>query len=478
MTLSGIWDEQRDLKTEPWNTFAKSCFRALEEPYQLCDGELLTRQRAFESNARAYPRKIPLALKRGWGIYLEDVEGRTFVDCLACAGALALGHHHAEIQEAIERFLRSGTPFQTLDLTTPLKDEFVQELLGIFPTPFSRAAKVQFCGPTGTDAVEAAIKLAKIATGRSGILAFQGAYHGMTLGALGLMGNVAPKSFVGPLSAGVQFLPFPYSYRCPFGLGREAGEQAGLAYISSVLRDPESGVPKPAAVIVEVVQGEGGAIPASDAWLQELRRITSEAGVLLIVDEVQTGLARTGSLLAFQRSGITPDIVVMSKAIGGGLPLSVVVYDQTLDTWGPGAHAGTFRGNQMAMAAGLATMKFVRRHRLDKHAWQAGERFTGQLAQLQEECPFVGDVRGRGLMIGMEIVEPGHDSDVACPPPTSPVLARLLQEACLRRGLIVELGGRDGATMRFLPPLVISEEELDHVFRVVRTACEDVAKAS
>ena len=268
--------------------------------YEFTESPLLQRQQQQESNARSYPRRIPLALKRARGIYVEDVEGRQFIDCLAGAGTLALGHNHPVVVEAIQRVLADELPLHTLDLTTPVKDRFVQDLFGILPEALCREAKVQFCGPTGTDAVEAALKLVRTATGRSTVLAFQGAYHGMSLGALSLMGSHGPKQPLGALLGnGAQFMPYPYDYRCPFGLGGEAGVKANLHYLENLLLDPESGVPLPAAVILEVVQGEGGVIPADIEWLKGVRRITEQAGVALIVDEIQSGFARTGRMFAF-----------------------------------------------------------------------------------------------------------------------------------------------------------------------------------
>lgn len=436
---------------------------ALTHPYTFEPNALLERQAARESNARSYPRRIPLALKRAHGIYVEDTEGRVFIDCLAGAGTLALGHNHPVVIEAIQQVLKDGLPLHTLDLTTPVKDRFVQDLFDILPTEFARDAKVQFCGPSGADAVEAALKLVKTATGRGTMLAFHGAYHGMTQGALHLMGSLGPKRPLNSILQGVQFLPYPYDYRCPFGLGGEVGIQAGLRYIETVLNDPEGGVPHPAGMIFEVIQGEGGVIPAPDAWVRGVRDLTTKADIPLLLDEVQSGFGRTGKMFAFEHAGITPDVVVLSKAIGGSLPLSVVVYRGELDKWKPGAHAGTFRGNQMAMATGSATIRFLRTEGLHEHARQVGDRLSNGLKQLQRDFPQIGDVRGRGLMVGVEIIAPEEIHDNATKPPAAPVLARAIQTECLRRGLIIELGGRHGSVVRFLPPLIITERQIDHV---------------
>ena len=445
------------------------------EPYVFAETPLLRRQQQRESSARTYPRRIPIALRRGSGAYVEDTEGRVFIDCLSCAGALPLGHNHPVVTEAIQRALADELPLQTLDLTTPTKDAFVEELFQLLPAAFASRAKVQFCGPTGTDAVEAALKLVKTATQRSSMLAFHGAYHGMSQGALALMGNLGPKSKVGSLGGQVQFLPYPYSYRCPFGLGGEAGEAAGLAYVRTVLGDPESGVTKPAGMILEPIQGEGGVIPASAGWMQALRELTAAHDVPLILDEVQTGIARTGTFFAFQHAGVVPDVLVLSKAIGGGLPLSVIVYRDALDTWQPGAHAGTFRGNQLAMATGLAALRFIRAERLDLHAAIMGERLMEKLRRLQQRHGFLGDVRGRGLMIGVEIVDPTGARGADGSPLAKPILAAALQRACLGLGLILEVGGRFGSTLRLLPPLIVDATQIDHIAQILETAVERVS---
>ncbi|MFB0703468.1 aspartate aminotransferase family protein [Pseudomonas protegens] len=442
-----------------------------ETLYQFDESPLLARQNRQESNARSYPRRIPLALKRASGIHVEDVEGRRFIDCLAGAGTLALGHNHPVVIAAIQQVLADELPLLTLDLTTPVKDQFVQDLFGLLPEALAAEAKIQFCGPTGTDAVEAALKLVRTATGRSTVLSFQGGYHGMSQGALSLMGSLGPKrALAGLLNNGVQFLPFPYDYRCPFGLGGAEGVKVNLHYLENLLTDPEAGVALPAAVIVEAVQGEGGVIPADLEWLQGVRRITEKAGVALIVDEIQSGFGRTGKMFAFEHAGIIPDVVVMSKAIGGSLPLAVMVYRDWLDTWQPGAHAGTFRGNQMAMATGSAVMRYLKEHRVPEHAAAMGERLREHLLILQRDFPQLGDIRGRGLMLGVELVDPAGVPDAQGHPPQHARLAPLVQRECLKRGLILELGGRHGAVVRFLPPLVITAAQIDQVAQIFSKA--------
>ncbi|MQR97310.1 aspartate aminotransferase family protein [Fictibacillus phosphorivorans] len=436
----------------------------------------LKQQEKRESNARSYPRRIPIAIEEAEGIYVKDADGKTYIDCLAGAGTLALGHNHPVVIDAIEKVLHDKRPLHTLDLTTPVKEEFVSEVFDSLPPEFAKRAKIQFCGPTGGDAIEAAIKLVKTATGRRSILSFQGGYHGATHGTMALSGNLGPKQNVQGLMPDVHFMPYPYEYRCPFGIGGEDTWKISANYIENLLYDPESGILPPAAMILEVVQGEGGSIPAPVEWLREIRRITKERNIPLIIDEVQTGIGRTGELFAFQHAGIVPDVVVLSKAIGGSLPLSVVIYDRELDKWGPGAHIGTFRGNQMAMAAGTATLRHIRQNNLSQHAVELGEKLMLELSILQNEIPEIGDVRGRGLMVGAEIVNPRIPTGLKGTYAANPELASRIQRECFNRGLILEVGGRHGSVVRFLPPLIITEEQLDEVIAIFTDAVRAAIK--
>ncbi|MFJ4903012.1 diaminobutyrate--2-oxoglutarate transaminase family protein [Streptomyces sp. NPDC088727] len=413
---------------------------------------ILRRQAMRESAARTYARSLPIVPVRARGLTIEGADGRRYLDCLSGAGTLALGHNHPVVLEAIKKVLDSGAPLHVLDLATPVKDAFTTELFATLPREFAENARIQFCGPAGTDAVEAAFKLVRAATGRSGLLAFTGAYHGMTAGALAASG--------GAEDVRVTRLPFPQEYRCPFGVGGERGARIAARWTETVLDDPKSGTPTPAGMILEPVQGEGGVNPAPDSWLRRMRDITAARSIPLIADEVQTGVGRTGAFWAVEHSGIVPDVMVLSKAIGGSLPLAVIVYRSELDTWQPGAHAGTFRGNQLAMAAGTATLAYVRENRLAERAGTLGARMLASLRALAADHPCIGDVRGRGLMIGVELVDPEAapvDKGSAAPP--DPALAVAVQQECLRRGLIVELGGRHSTVVRLLPPLTLTDEQ-------------------
>ncbi|MFD4508540.1 diaminobutyrate--2-oxoglutarate transaminase family protein [Streptomyces sp. NPDC058457] len=473
---------------------------------------ILRRQSARESRARTYARALPIVPVRARGLTIEGADGRRYLDCLSGAGTLALGHNHPVVLEAIRKVLDSGAPLSVLDLATPVKDAFITELFRTLPPGLADRARVQFCGPAGTDAVEAAFKLVRAATGRTGILAFTGAYHGMTTGALAASG--------GADDVRVARLPYPQDYRCPFGVGGPRGAELAARWTETVLDDPKSGIPLPAGMILEPVQGEGGVIPAPDDWLRRMRRLTADRSIPLIADEIQTGVGRTGAFWAVEHSGVAPDVMVLSKAIGGSLPLAVVVYRDDLDVWEPGAHAGTFRGNQLAMAAGTATLAHVRENALAERAGLLGSRMLTQLRGLQDDFACVGDVRGRGLMIGVELVDPegeeltggaedraketneakGVTGDAEArgaggalrarggalsewdgearprPRPAAPELASAVQRACLERGLIVELGGRHAGVVRLLPPLTITDEQAAAVLDRLADAVAAVAR--
>jgi diaminobutyrate-2-oxoglutarate transaminase len=511
---------------------------------------ILRRQAARESAARTYARALPIVPVRARGLTIEGADGRRYLDCLSGAGTLALGHNHPVVLEAIRKVLDSGAPLHAPDLATPVKDAFITELFRTLPTGLADHARVRFCGPAGTDAVEAAVELVRAATGRTGILSFTGAHHGMTTGALGASGEA--------FDAREGRLPYPQDYRCPFGIGGAQGAELAARWTESVLDDRRSGVPDLAGMILEPVQNEGGVIPAPDAWTRRMRQITAARSIPLIADEVQTGVGRTGAFWAVEHSGVTPDVMVLSKAIGGSLPLSVVVYRDDLDACEPGAHPSTFRGNQLALAAGTATLAYVRENELAERAADLGTRMLAQLRELAWGFTCVGDVRGRGLMIGVEMVDaeggsgceaagggrgcdvggggatssrvaesdgvgiwlpgvPGSADDGACPSwvpgieggvgspswgpgaadgvspylgagpgttrnpcaaplPAAPELAAAVQRECLRRGLIVELGGRHSSVVRLLPPLTISDEQAAAVLDRLSDAVEAVAR--
>jgi diaminobutyrate-2-oxoglutarate transaminase len=442
---------------------------------------ILDRQRRRESAARSYARHLPIVPVRAEGMTVTGADGREYLDCLAGAGSLPLGHNHPAAVEAIRRVLDASAPMHVLDLATPIKDEFTDTLLGCLPPELARDARIQFCGPSGADAVEAALKLVRTATGNTGLIAFAGAYHGMTSAALAASGNTSARTPAKVSDAGITRLPFPQDYRCPYGVGSVEGARIAAEQLRRLLDDPCSGLTPPAALIVEPVQGEGGVIPAPDEWLRAVRETTRQHGVPMVADEVQTGLGRTGELWGVDHAGVVPDVMVLSKAVGGGLPLAVIVYRAELDRWSEGAHAGTFRGHQLAMAAGTATIKYIREHDLATRARKVGEQLSYTFREAAEGIPAIGEVRGRGLMLGLELVDPDAGPDALGARPAAPELARAVRSEALDRGLLVELGGRHGAVMRLLPPLTITDAQAERVAEIVIasiTAAVDAASWS
>ncbi|MFD7921487.1 diaminobutyrate--2-oxoglutarate transaminase family protein [Streptomyces sp. NPDC059740] len=433
-----------------------------------CEG-VLRRHCPRESAARTYARALPVVPVRARGLTVEAADGRRYLDCLSGAGVLALGHNHPVVLEAVRAVLDSGAPLQVLDLATPVKDAFVEELLACLPPALAAHGRIRFCGPAGTDAVQAALGLVRAATGRPGVLAFSGASHGTTTGAPAVSGGIPPADTC------VSHLPYPHSYRCPFGVGGDRGAGLSARLVQSVLDDPGHGVPLPAGVVLEPVQGEAGVIPAPDAWLRRMRQLTAARDLPLVVDEVQTGVGRTGAFWGVDHAGVVPDVMVLSGAVGGSLPLAAIVHHEDLDAGAPGAPTGTFRGNQLAMAAGRATLAHVRRGDLAAHAAGLGARMLRSLRELPARHRCVGDVRGRGLMIGVEIVDPEAADTTGAPPP-APELALAVQQACLQRGLIVELGGPHHSVVRLLPPLTLTDEQADAVLDRLADAVEATAR--
>jgi diaminobutyrate-2-oxoglutarate transaminase len=412
--------------------------------------EMLAEQEQLESSARSYPRSVPIAIEAGRGATMRDADGNTFIDFFGGAGVLNVGHNHPDVMRAAAE--QQDKLVHALDFPTTPKLRLMRKLKGLLPGRLRDSARFHFGGPTGSDAIEASLKLTRAHTGREAVIAFQGSYHGMTAEALSVTSDVG---FGGPTSTSVHFMPYPYCYRCPLGLKPDSCELACARLLDTSLEDPHSGIPTPAAVLVEPIQGEGGTIVPPDGYLTELRRITHKHDVPLICDEIQTGFARTGTMFAVEHDGITPDVMTLSKALGGiGYPISCIAYDSKLDTWKQGAHIGTFRGHQIAMAAGFAAIEFMQEVDLSAHAARLGELTLELLRDAQDTLPSVGDVRGRGLMIGIELV---RDRDSKQP---WPEMATQIRTECFHRGVIIEVGGHYGNVARFLPPLVISRKLL------------------
>lgn len=408
--------------------------------------ELLDEQAELESRARSYPRSVPLALEEGRGATMRDADGNTFIDLFGGAGTLNVGHSNPAVAAAASD--QQQRLVHALDFPTRPKLRLLRKLKALLPGRLRQTGRFHLPGPTGTDAVEAALKLTRAHTGRSGVIAFQGSYHGMAV--------TSDLSYARPEATPVQYMPYPYCYRCPLGLKRESCGLACARLVETAIEDPHSGTPTPAAVIMEPVQGEGGTIIPPRGYLAEIRRITREHDVPLIFDEIQTGFARTGTTFACEHDEVTPDVMTLSKALGGmGYPLSAVAFDGALDSWEPGAHIGTFRGHQVAMAAGGAAIDFMREMDLAGHAAALGAYALTLLREAAGDLTSIGDVRGRGLMIGVELV---RDRETREP---WPELAAAVRRLCCERGAIIEVGGHYGNVARFLPPLVISRTLLE-----------------
>ncbi|MHA6795966.1 aspartate aminotransferase family protein [Pseudonocardia bannensis] len=431
--------------------------------------ELLERQSRRESNARVYPRHLPIAIDEAAGSFVRDLDGNVFIDFLTGAGVLSLGHNHPELVAAVTGQL--GRLTHGLDFPTPAKDAFTTAQLSMLPAAMRDRMKLHFCGPTGANAVDAALKLCKTATGRGDVVSFQGGFHGTTHAAMALTGLVAHKRPVANGVPGVHFFPYSYCSRCPMGLHPDLCATNCIGLLERSLGDPNGGVPLPAAVVLEMVQGEGGVIPARPDFVRRLRALTRELDIPLVVDEVQTGCGRTGTWFAFEQYDIEPDVIIASKALSGiGAPVAIIIYDERLDAWAPGAHTGTFRGNQLAFAAGAETVRIVRRDDVLANVRARGEQLEQLLGELRSH-PWVREVRGRGLMWGVELADPLDGRPAGA-------LAQAIQTQALRHGLILELGGRDDGVVRMLPPLNVTAEVISEACAILLDAFEQCAPPS
>ena len=395
--------------------------------------------REVESNVRSYCRSFPAVFDRAKLHAVFDEEGNEYIDFLAGAGALNYGHNNDRIKQAVLEYLSRDGIAHSLDLYTGAKRRFLEKLREVILLPRKLDYRVQFTGPTGTNAVEAAMKLARMVTGRSNVISFTNGFHGMTAAALSATGSKNKRAVAGIPLCHVTHLP----YEGYFG---ESSESLGL--LERLIDDPSSGIDHPAAIIVETVQAEGGVNVASVGWLRQLEQLARERGVLLIVDDIQAGCGRTGSFFSFERAGLEPDIVCLSKSIGGlGLPLALVLLRPELDQWEPGAHNGTFRGNNLAFVAAAAALDFWTTSGFEESIEQKGRlvarHLEGIVAQLR---PIRLRHRGIGLIHGLEF--------------SSGDLAQRASRIAFSKRLIVETCGPGDAVLKVLPPLTIDEGAL------------------
>jgi diaminobutyrate-2-oxoglutarate transaminase len=407
----------------------------------------------LESQVRSYCRSFPTIFKRASGSHLYDEAGRAYLDFFAGAGTLNYGHNNPLFKERLLAYVQDDGVAHALDMATVAKGAFLERFHDIVLAPRGLCYKVQFPGPTGTNAVEAALKLARKVTGRQQVLYFHNAYHGMTLGALAVTGNATKRRGAG--------VPLPFTTPLPYD--GSATVPDSIAYLAEVLANSSSGVDLPAAVIVESVQAEGGVNTAGFGWLQRLAALLRKHGVLLILDDIQTGCGRTGTFFSFEPAGIEPDLVCLSKSISGfGLPMALVLIRPDLDIWSPGEHNGTFRGNNLAFVTGAAALDYWQDDTLSRAVAHKSDLVRGRLQAIADRfTPLGGEVRGRGLILGLRFADPD--------------LAGQISQAAFRQGLIVETAGPRDEVLKLLPPLVITEDELRQGLDIIETALDEVA---
>jgi 4-aminobutyrate aminotransferase len=395
-------------------------------------------------------REYPLVAKKGRGAIIEDVDGNAFLDFAAGIAVCSTGHCHPKVVEAIQKQAAelihiSGTDFYHHHLP-----QLAERLVSTMP---GKDHKKVFFGNSGTEAVEGAIKLARYATKRDKLIAFYGCFHGRTLGSLSLTAskNTQRKNF-GALLGGVEHIPFPYAYRCPHGHTPETCGSEILEFLEQQMFKRLFAPEEIAAIIIEPIQGEGGFVPAPAFFLQELQRITNRHGIMLIVDEVQSGMGRTGKWWSYEHAGIEPDILCTAKGIASGMPLSAFIAKESVMTWKPGSHGSTYGGNPVCIASAIATMDLIEGGYME-NARTLGEYIFGRIQDWPQRFKVVGDVRGKGLMIGIEIVRDQKTKEKA-----AGLRDEVIQSA-FHKGLLVLSAGEN--SIRVSPPLLIDEEQAD-----------------
>jgi 4-aminobutyrate aminotransferase len=415
----------------------------------------------------SYTRGYPLVIERAHGATVEDVDGNLFLDCTAGIAVNATGHSHPDVVAAIvsqaQRFLHmSGTDFYYEPQV-----RLAEELAAIVPVEGSARS---FFGNSGTEAIEACLKLARHATGRQAFVAFLGSFHGRTLGSLALTASkTVQREGFGPLMPGVHHVPYADCYRCPLGLVPETCAAECLDYLEEELFVHLVSPDEVAAIVVEPIQGEGGYVVAPNQFLQRLRELAARHGILLVVDEVQSGMGRTGRMFAIEHADVKPDVVAIAKGIASGLPLGVAASRADLMTWPPGAHASTFGGNPLSCAAALATIKLLK-ETLVANAARVGARLMAGLAALKDKHSLIGDVRGRGLMVGVELVRDRATKERA------PAERDAVVTEAFNRGLLLLGAGKN--SIRFSPPLVLTPDEADTAVRIFDAALGEVGRRS
>ena len=404
----------------------------------------------------SYTRDYPLVVKRGRGAVIEDVDGNSFLDFAAGIAVVSTGHCHPEVVAAIQKQASELIHMSGTDFYYPNMVELAEKLASIAP---GKEPKRVYFGNSGTEAVEAAIKLAKYHTKRDKLVAFHGAFHGRTMGALSLTASraVQRKGF-GTLLSGVFHMPYPDTYRGTYGIRPENASADCLSYLENELFRRRVDPDEVAGIFIEPVQGEGGYLPAPAEFLQGLEKICHKYGIMLVADEVQSGMGRTGKWWAVDYAGVEPDILCTAKGIASGMPLSAIITKASVMDWKPGAHASTFGGNPVCIAASLATLGLIERGYM-ANAARMGEFIKRQTANWPERHKIVGEVRGRGLMIGIEFVRDQKTKERA------PDLRNRIVQMAFHKGLLV-LGSGD-TTLRLCPPLMIDEAQAEFAVRTL-----------
>jgi diaminobutyrate-2-oxoglutarate transaminase len=405
----------------------------------------------MESNVRGYVRSFPTVFCKAQGSWLTDVDGRSYLDFFAGAGTLNYGHNNPRSKQAILRYIEQDGVQHGLDTATQAKVELLHAIEEILLAPRGYEYKIQFTGPTGTNAVEAAIKLARKLKNRSHVVAFTNAYHGHSLGSLALTANQYYHDVAYGSHNNVTHLPFD-GY---------LGEYDTSIILEKMLADGSSGLPKPAAVILETVQGEGGIRVASFAWLKRIKEICNQHDIVFIVDDIQVGNGRTGTFFSFEPAEIEPDIVCLSKAIGGGFPMSLLLIKPEVDVWKPGEHTGTFRGNNIAFVASKALLEYWRDDCLAAQIRSNAALIRDRLEAICVEFPSAKlQWRGRGMVWGLDT---GND-------PWASEVCRL----AFSKGLLIETSGANDQVIKLLPPLTTSPDDLNLGLSILRQSIAEV----
>lgn len=405
-----------------------------------------------ESEVRSYSRSFPTVFKKAKGYKLWDTDNKEYIDFFAGAGTLNYGHNNEKMQELLIDYIKSDSITHSLDMATVARGNFLKKFDEVILKPRQLDYKVMFPGPTGTNAVESALKLARKITGRTTIMSFTNAFHGMTIGSLSVTGNQSKRDGAG--------IPLTHSVAMPFD--EYSSTTDSLKFINQYLEDNGSGVQLPAAIILETVQGEGGINAASKEWLEGIDQIAKKFDILLIVDDIQAGCGRTGTFFSFEHTTIDPDIICLSKSIGGfGLPMALTLMKTDHDVWEPGEHNGTFRGNNLAFIAATEALSYWETEELSQHVEKNAKVLESFINHIVKKYPQLkAEPRGRGLMQG-----------VAC---HTDGVAEKICGAAFERGLLMETSGPKDEVFKFLPPLIIDEIGLKKGFNILEKSIQDV----